>query len=663
MSEQRYKDIFNAASVAIMAEDCSDVKKAINGLKASGVSDFEKYLDENPDFVHKAAQMLKILDVNDAALKLFGAKNKTELLTSIDKVFTPTSFEVLKKELVAIAEGESCFVAEDIIKTLQGECLHILLAVTLPQEESEYQDRLAVIIDITARKRAEDALRISEERFRLLAENARDIIYRYEFIPVRRFAYVSPAVTNITGYTPEEHYADADLGLKIIHQDDRPLLDVFFKGIVESGKPVVVRWLHKNGAVTWTEQFNTPFFDEQGKLIAIEGIARDITERKRMESELLKNQKLESLSVLAGGIAHDFNNVLTGILGSISLARIQHTGLDDNKLSKTLAEAEKGCFRAKELTHQLITFAKGGAPVKKTISLADLIRDSATFSLSGSGTRPEFYITEDLWPADVDEGQISQVINNLVLNAEQAMQQGGIVEIRCENAIFNEDVAPLQKGRYVKIGVRDYGTGIPKENLQRIFDPYFTTKQKGSGLGLATTYSIIRNHNGQILVESEPGRGATFSIFLPASEKEPVGKTNVKEEYVISRGKILIMDDEAIVRDVAGKMLLTLGYEADFAEDGKTAIERYKKAKEANCPYDVIIMDLTIPGGMGGKDAISKLLEIDPSARAIVSSGYSQDMLISDNKKYGFRGFITKPYTMAELSRVVSDVIKGEDCR
>lgn len=530
-SNQRYKDIFNAASVAIMEEDCSEVITAVKRLKAEGIRDFKKYFDDNPDFVHKAARMVKILDVNDATLKLYGAKNKTELLTSLDNIFTASSFQVLKKELVAMAEGERYFVAEDINRTLQGRPFHILLTVTLPQEESEFKNRLAVIIDIT--------------------------------------------------------------------------------------------------------------------------------ERKRMEDELLRTQKLESLAILAGGIAHDFNNVLTGILGSISLAKMR-TPSDDTML-KTLTEAEKGCFRARELTQQLITFARGGAPVKKTLSLIDLIKESTTFTLSGSGTKPEFYIADDLWPADVDEGQISQVINNLVLNADQAMPRGGIIKITCENIQLNAELTPLQKGKYVKIMVKDHGIGIPKENLHRIFDPYFTTKQKGSGLGLTTTYSIINKHNGHISVESELGKGTTFSIFLPASEKEPEVRKDIKEEYVIRKGRILIMDDDAIVRDVAGKMLTTLGYEVDYAEDGTSAIEQYKKAKETRRPFDTVIMDLTIPGGMGGKEAITKLLAIDPVARVIVSSGYSSDPVMSEYKRYGFSGVVTKPYTLAELSRVVSGVIKGKD--
>lgn len=397
-------------------------------------------------------------------------------------------------------------------------------------------------------------------------------------------------------------------------------------------------------------------FNNREYIIAV---IRDVTERKRMEQDLSKIEKLESLGVLAGGIAHDFNNVLAGILGNISLAKMNIR--TDDKISKILTESEKACFRAKELAQQLITFSKGGAPIKKTISIAELIKDSTTFTLSGSKVKPEFSIPEDLWPVEVDEGQISQVINNIVLNADQAMPEGGIVEVRCENTIIEEDTVSLKKGRYVNILVKDYGGGIAKENLQKIFDPYFTTKEKGSGLGLSTVYSIVKNHGGYITVGSELGKGTTFCVYLPSTKKNIIKRVAQKEEYITGRGRILLMDDEELIRTVTGEMLMKLGYEVELAEDGAKAVDVYRKAKESGKPFDAVIMDLTIPGGMGGKDAIKKLLEIDPAIKAIVSSGYSDDPIMADYKKYGFKGCIAKPYKMAEVSRIVNEVIRGEE--
>lgn len=370
--------------------------------------------------------------------------------------------------------------------------------------------------------------------------------------------------------------------------------------------------------------------------------------------------KLESVGILAGGIAHDFNNLLTAIVGNISLAKMR-AGSEDKNL-KMLIEAEKACFRAKELTQQLLTFSKGGAPIKKATHIDELVKDSAAFTLSGSMTRPEFYIMDNLWPVEVDEGQVSQVINNLILNANQAMYGGGIIEVRCENIVLGkEDTLPLTRGRYIKITVKDQGCGIAKEHLEKIFDPYFTTKKKGSGLGLSTTYSIVKKHDGHIAVESELGKGTAFYIYLPASEKEVSREKGAEEEHIAGKGRILVMDDEEVVREVAGGMAAHLGYEVDFAEDGAKAIELYRKAKKSGKSFDVVIMDLTIPGGMGGEEAMKKLLEIDPSVKAIVSSGYSNDPVMADYKKHGFSGVIAKPYKIAEMSSVINSVIHGTD--
>lgn len=398
--------------------------------------------------------------------------------------------------------------------------------------------------------------------------------------------------------------------------------------------------------------------DRSGQPAGIVCVARDITDKKTMEDERLRSQKLESLGVLAGGIAHDFNNLLTGILGYISLAR-KLSKQDD--VAQRLAEAEKASLWAKDLTKQLLAFSRGGAPVKKTASIGALIRDSAEFALRGARNRAEFHIPGDLWPVDVDEGQIRQVIHNLVLNADEAMPQGGIVEVRCENTIVGAgDDIPLEKGKYVRLSIKDQGTGIQKEHLQKIFDPYFTTKQKGSGLGLATAYSIIKNHGGYITVESAPGAGTVFHLYFAASPQE---KRHAEKQQtggpVAGKGRVLLMDDEELVRNVAAEMLRHFGYAIEVANDGHEAVNKYKAARESRVPFDVVILDLTVPGGMGGKETVQRLHEIDPHVKAIASSGYSQDTVMSEYEKHGFAGVVPKPYKIGELSEAVQKAMNA----
>ncbi|MBI5594105.1 MAG: response regulator [Deltaproteobacteria bacterium] len=385
-------------------------------------------------------------------------------------------------------------------------------------------------------------------------------------------------------------------------------------------------------------------------------LRQEITERKKAEAELLKAQKLELVGILAGGIAHGFNNLLTAILGNISLAKMS----PPDRIHECLAAAEKASLRAKDLTQQLLTFSRGGAPVRKTIAAGEVIRICATLALSGSKATCESVIPDDLWPIDADEGQISQVINNLLLNAIQAMSDGGRIMIQCENvAIGKESILPLKEGDYIKISIKDEGTGIPEENFEKIYDPFFTSKEHGRGLGLASTYSIIKNHKGHITVDSIFGSGATFTIYLPVAESKAEVPKAADVRPSPGAGRILIMDDEEIVRQIAGAMLTHLGYEIECANDGTKAIEAYVNALKLGRPFVAVIMDLTIPGGMGGKEAMQKLIEIDPNVKAIVSSGYSYDPIMSNFRDYGFAGVVPKPYRMDELGEQVRRVLQG----
>lgn len=379
---------------------------------------------------------------------------------------------------------------------------------------------------------------------------------------------------------------------------------------------------------------------------------RDVTSQRKLEDELLKAQKLESLGVLAGGIAHDFNNILTAVMGNISLARMRVEAGD--KLDKWLGAAEKATARAKDLTQQLLTFSKGGAPVKQVISLEQSIRDSASFALRGTAVKSAFQFADGLWPVEADEGQMVQVFNNLIINACQAMSAGGIITITAANVpVHANDSLPLPAGNYVKITVSDQGSGIPLDHLRRIFDPYFTTKEHGSGLGLAVTYSVIRNHGGHIQVESEIGVGTTFTIFLAASDRAIDVPQSVGDARIAGKGRVLLMDDEDVVVAVGREILTELGYDVATALDGTSAIEKFAQARAAGKPFDAVVLDLTIPGGMGGKDAIGFLREIDPSVWAVVSSGYSHDPVMAEFTDYGFNAVVSKPYIVAELGRAL----------
>ena len=401
---------------------------------------------------------------------------------------------------------------------------------------------------------------------------------------------------------------------------------------------------------------NSSPLEQEGNVIGRVWSFRDITEKRRMEEEILRAQKLESVGLLAGGIAHDFNNLLTAIVGNISLAKVQLPA--DNRAQTRLCEAEKASLRARDLTQQLLTFAKGGAPVRRCASVSDLIRETAGFALSGSNVRCEFAIDPDLHHSLIDQGQISQVIHNLIINADQSMPVGGTLRISCAEISLDEsEVPPLGKGRYIRMEVRDQGVGIPAEHLPRIFDPFFSTKEKGRGLGLASAYSIVRNHDGQISVSSDPGKGTTFTIHLPVCCEEQEIKKDGEGKIRGGSGRILVMDDEESVLVIAGELLAHFGYEAACASDGGEALTLYRNAKAAGNPFSAVIADLTIPGGMGGKEMAARLREIDPDVKVIVSSGYSNDPVLSDYRSFGFCGVISKPYMIDEVSATLAEVL------
>ena len=386
-------------------------------------------------------------------------------------------------------------------------------------------------------------------------------------------------------------------------------------------------------------------------------VFRDVTVKVRKEEELVKWQKLESLGTLAGGIAHDFNNFLAAILGNISLAKqILDPG---SKAAGRLEAAEKASGQASELAGKLLIFSKGGKPVRERISLEGVVRDSALLAVRGTPVRCALGIAEGLWAADADAGQIGQAIGNLTINGVQAMPGGGTIRVRASNVTVGQgEMAYVKPGRYVKVDVSDTGEGIPRENLKRIFYPYFTTRENGTGLGLTTAYHILKSHGGNLFVESEPGVGTTASVYIPASaEYAPRAVESKRESSRDGKTRVLVMDDEDLVRDMAIGMLEHLGYDTQGARDGGEAIGMYKAAAMEGLPFGLVIMDLTVPGRMGGKEACARLVGMYPDARVIVCSGYSSDPVMSDHTAYGFLGMLGKPYQIEDLRRVVEQVM------
>jgi PAS domain S-box-containing protein len=515
--------------------------------------------------------------------------------------------------------------------------------------------------EISERKLVEESLAAEKEQLSVTLRSIGDGVITTD--TEGRVLLINRVAEALTGWPMEEAIgAPLHTIFKIVNEKtglpcENPVDKVLKQGaIVGLGNDTML--ISKDGTERIIADSGAPIRDMNSKIIGVVLVFRDITEKQKIEQELLKTQKLESLGILAGGIAHDFNNILTAILTNVTLAKVIAT---DERTVQKLTTVEKATQQAKDLTQQLLTFSRGGAPIKKTTSIGELIQDTAGFALRGSNVICRFSMPDDLWPVEIDEGQISQVINNLIINADQAMPEGGVLEIQVENVIITpQQQISLAPGKYISISIRDQGVGIPQQHLQKVFDPYFTTKQKGSGLGLATTYSIIKHHNGHISVESQPGKGSTFIIWLPASGGEKSVEGESSPAPLRGKGRVLVMDDEDIILEAAGDVLEYLGYSVTFAHNRREAIDTYVRAMEKGNPFDAVIMDLTIPGGLGGKETIKNLLDIDPHIKAVVSSGYSNDPVMANFRHYGFKGVVTKPYTIEELSKTLHNILSED---
>lgn len=602
-------------------------------------------------------ETLRFLTVNDAAVQAYGySRAEFEGMSILD--IRPTEERARLEDVIrSYREGEA---HRNGIWRHQRKDGSILLVEVYAHRVS-VRGRNGVLVvpfDLTAKLKAEQALRESEARYRELFESAAGGVYRSS--PEGRFITVNPALAQMLGFaTPEElmaRYGDR-LATELYVQPGRReefVELISTRGTVTNFESEV---RGRDGQSRWIAENVRAVRDAQGQLRYYEGFVSDVTARRRLEEELQRASKLEAIGILAGGIAHDFNNILTVVLGNITLAEMDTEPA--GSAAAQLREAKRATLRARDLTQQLLTFAKGGDPVLRAVDLAELVREAAGFALHGAKARAEFDLPPDLWPANADKGQLGQVVQNLVINSVQAMPDGGIVRISAANHPLAVGPGPggLPAGRYVGFTVADQGVGIAPEHLTKVFDPYFTTKQQGSGLGLATVYSIIRKHQGHIEVESQLGTGTCFRLWLPAATAAPSPEANRPGTASPFPIRVLFMDDEPTIRQMAGLFFERLGATGEMAADGTEALAKYRKAKEAGQAFDVVIMDLTVPGGMGGREAMERLRAYDPEVKAIVSSGYSRDPVLANYRLHGFQGILPKPYGLAQLRRALRDIV------
>lgn len=564
------------------------------------------------------------------------------------------AYSILQRSL----ETEKQMVDEACYLDLSGECRGPFLINAGPyyNQNGQLAGIVAIIRDRAeySKVRAEkDEVRAVYER---LAQYSDEALFRIG-MPGGVITFINTAAGNTFGYSLEEYQSNEGIRQKVIGSGHiQAWADELGRGGNDKSvlRNMIVMGTSKTGQTVVMDYTVVAVRDGDGLLICLECMGRDITLRRLMETELARAQKLESIGLLAGGIAHDFNNILMAVFGSLSLAKLK--SVPQSPVYTLLTSAEEHCMKARALTRKLLTYSGGGTFQRKTMAIADAIREAADFALSGKNVECRLLLPDGLWPAQIDEGQMRQVVHSLVTNACEAMPLGGIVEIGAENTEFAEDRnEKLKAGRYIRWYVRDHGAGMPPEYVRRVFDPYFTTKPlnsvKGIGLGLAICHSIVKSHDGIISVESAPGEGSVFTVFLPAVSDEharpeapPVSKSPSGDKQ-----KILLIDDEQILLDVAGSMLEHLGYDMKTAKSHAEGRELYRQAQREGDPFTLMIMDLTMRGDEPGETAIRRWKEEYPEVRAVISSGYSKDPIIEEYWKYGFSGALAKPYSLDDL--------------
>ncbi len=661
-SESRYRLLFENSPLGIAEFDYRSTVAWMDELRRGGVTDLAAWADAHPAEWAAALRRLPLIGINGTGLRMLRAKSLEEVQASAERIVSAAGWGLRRQSFLAAWSGRNESEGEITLHAMDGTLLHVHSHWWVPtlHGHPHYERTPIVLVDLTDTKAVELALASERERlavtFRAMAEGVVTTDREGQVL------FINQAASKITGWT-----AEAAAG--------RPIAEVCTLRHARTGAPVAppvtaalaagrvldlppqTMLLRRIGGRGMVEGRCAPMYDAAGRGIGAVLVLRDVTESSRLEAELERASKLESVGILAGGIAHDFNNILAVVMGNITLAQLD-PATEGASVARWLGEAERAALRARELTQQLLTFAKGGDPVRQAVRLPEIVRETADFALHGSPVRAELEIAPDLWAADADRSQIGQVVQNLVINAMQAMRDGGIIRVALRNVeLADNQQPPLPAGRYLELSFADTGGGISPDHLARIFEPYFTTKEHGSGLGLATVYSIIRKHQGHVLVESEVGKGTVFRLWLPAARAEAPAPAAGRAATEPMTGRMLFMDDEEPIRLMVQDLLGRLGLTVVTVPDGAALLREFVDARAAGRPYDAVMMDLTVPGAMGGREAMQELLKLDPAVRAIVSSGYSGDPVLANFRAHGFCAIVPKPYRLADLAAAVRSAL------
>lgn len=661
-SEARYRMLFEHSPVAVVEFDFESGRRWLEARRAEGITDLRAYFSTHAGREAEILEPVKLTGVNSAAMQLMGAPSLADIVAALPRLMTGEALQTRVEFYLGLWEGRRLTEREVTVRALDGSLRRLLTRWWVPMVDGRpnYAQAQIAMLDLTQMKSAELALAQERERLRVTLEAMAEGVVTVD--PDGRVRFVNHAACALMGCRDHEAAGRevAQLLPLVDGSTDKPF--DWTGEILNRNRAVELpprTRLHcGDGRRLTVDGRGAPMHDAHGRTVGAVLVLRDVSARVQLEEELQRAARLESVGLLAGGIAHDFNNILAVVMGNLTLSTMDET-VQGSRAAIWLREAEQATLRARDLTQQLLTFAKGGDPVRATVQLTDLVQEAARFALHGASARCEFELANNLRPARVDPGQIGQVVQNLVLNAVQAMPGGGIIRIALSNVEVTASDPNLAAGHYLRLVISDRGQGIDPENLPRIFEPYFTTRPQGFGLGLATAYSIVKKHGGHIGVESEPGRGTRFDLWLPASDEPVAAPPPVPTAAVPAKlqGRVLFMDDDAPIRQMALLLLAKLGVEAVPAADGAEAVQLYEQAMTENRRFDAVIMDLTVPGGMGGREAMEHLRAIDPGVRAIVSSGYSSDPVMADHRAHGFQAMVAKPYRVADVAAALREVL------